>query len=80
MRTAIPETLETVKQRLEVAYSLAQEARDYDAIDRIGMDIAKLSGLLVDRREVTTIDDGSRSAMRSLITPCLPKTYDTNVS
>ncbi len=66
-RAAIPDTIETIKQDLELAWSMAYAAKDYDAIDRISMDKAKLAGLLIDRQEIKTIDDASHSAIRSLV-------------
>lgn len=66
-KAAIPDTIETIKRDLELAWNMAVAAKDHNAIAAISMDKAKLAGLLIDRQEVKTVDEASQSAIRSLV-------------
>lgn len=71
-KSCIPDTIETIKRDLELAYNMAVAAKDHAAIAAITMDKAKLAGLLVDKREVKTIDDAEQSPIRQLVAASLP--------
>ena len=67
VQAAVPDTIETIKKRLELAYSLALDAKDHAAIAAISMDVAKLTGLLVEKHQVEQVGDSERGVVRSLI-------------
>jgi hypothetical protein len=66
-KSAIPDTIETIKRDLELAYNLAVAAKDHNAIANISMDKAKLAGLLVDKQEVKTLTDAEAAPLRGLV-------------
>lgn len=64
-------TPELLQSRLEWCYEEARKLGDPSIAASVAMDQAKLAGLLVDKREVKTVDDGDKSALRRLIDPAI---------
>lgn len=70
-KSAIPDTIETIKRDLELAYNMAVAAKDHSAIANISMDKAKLAGLLVDKHEIKDISDDERNNVGSLLSDAI---------
>ena len=60
-------TREMVQSNLFNALAIANAAKDAAVIASISMDCAKLAGFLVEKREVKTVDDASRTSIRDLV-------------
>lgn len=60
-------TREFVQTNLLYALELANQVKDAAVIASISMDCAKLAGFLVEKREVKTLNDSDKSAIRSLV-------------